>query len=236
VSFNDLAIVITAENLASSEFAKVATDASAMGENVRASSSGFETLKTHAEATTVSLRSISMAFSSVAMAGSAIISLAGNLGLVDKESAKWAGTILTVVSVVSALIRVKSYLTLLTTGHTAAVAINTASVATGTTAQSAHAGASIATSIALGVKTAATWVATTAQNALNISHATFLALTGVGIAVIIAAAAAIWYFASQMNAAVQGFNAAAGAMPGSSRNIQRAGESDLYRRGVEGTP
>jgi hypothetical protein len=45
--------------------------------------------------------------------------------------------------------------------------------------------------IAQKVYAAACWIATAAQNALNISYATFLALTGVGIAVIIGAAAAM---------------------------------------------
>ncbi|MGB9672229.1 MAG: hypothetical protein ACPLZY_03690, partial [Candidatus Norongarragalinales archaeon] len=64
----------------------------------------------------------------------------------------------------------------------------------------------------------------------------FLALTGVGVAVIIAAAAAMWHFASQMNAAaasVQSFNEAAAELPEGSRSIRRAGEEELYRRGVE---
>jgi hypothetical protein len=90
--------------------------------------------------------------------------------------------------------------------------------------------------IAQKVYAAACWVATAAQNALNISYSTFLALTGVGIAVIIAAAAAMWYFASQMNSAttaVQGFNEAVGEIPAGSRSVSRAGEEELYRRGVE---
>jgi len=91
--------------------------------------------------------------------------------------------------------------------------------------------------IAQKVYAAACWVATAAQNALNISYATFLALTGVGIAVIIAAAAAMWHFASQMNAAtasVKEYNAAVTEMPSYSRSIRRAGEEEaLRRRGVE---
>lgn len=86
------------------------------------------------------------------------------------------------------------------------------------------------------VYAAATWIATAAQNALNISHATFLALTGVGIAVIIAAAAAMVIFANQMNAAtasVQDFNAAASETPRAGRSIRRAGEEELFRKGVE---
>lgn len=103
--------------------------------------------------------------------------------------------------------------------------------------------------VAQKVYSAACWVATAAQNALNISYGTFLALTGVGIAVIVAAAAAMWTFANSMNqatASVQNFNTAASETPNRSRSIQRAGESALtsgsrgggsdaafYRRGVE---
>ena len=257
MSFREIAITIRAINRASAEFSGIQTDASAMatrvqssvsvmgaefnktgvkasimGENVRASASGFEELKTHAETTTVSLRTVGMAFASIASMGSAVISLAGDFGIVDKESAKWARTVLAIITLVSAFIRLKSYLTVVTTGHTATIALNT-------TAQSANASASIVSAIAEKIHAAASWIATAAQNALNISYATFLALTGVGIAVIIAAAAAMWYFASQMNAAtasVQSFNEAASEMPTQSRSIQRAGEADLYRRGVESTP
>jgi len=90
--------------------------------------------------------------------------------------------------------------------------------------------------LAQKVYAAACWVATAAQNALNISYATFLALTGVGVAVIIAAAAAMWSFANSMNSAtssVQSFNEAAAELPTRSRSITRAGEEEMYRRGVE---
>ena len=90
--------------------------------------------------------------------------------------------------------------------------------------------------VAQKVYAAACWVATAAQNALNISYATFLALTGVGVAVIITAAAAMWSFANSMNSAtasVQSFNSAAAETPSHSRSITRAGEEELYRRGVE---
>ncbi|NIV92223.1 hypothetical protein GWN42_05330 [candidate division KSB1 bacterium] len=90
--------------------------------------------------------------------------------------------------------------------------------------------------VAQKVYAAACWIATAAQNALNVSYATFLALTGVGIAVIIAAAAAMWHFASQMNAAtasVKEYNAAIGETPSYARSISRAGEEGYYRRGIE---
>ena len=95
---------------------------------------------------------------------------------------------------------------------------------------------SMGVAIAQKVYAAACWIATAAQNSLNISYATFLALTGVGIAVIVAAAAAMWSFASSMNAAtssVQGFNAATSEVPSRTRGVQRAGEQAMYRRGVE---
>jgi hypothetical protein len=90
--------------------------------------------------------------------------------------------------------------------------------------------------VAQKVYAAATAFATLVQNSLNISFATFLALTGVGVAVIVAAAAAMWSFANSMNSAtasVKGFNEAASEMPARSRSIRRAGEDELYRRGVE---
>src|SRR3990170_2851103 len=90
--------------------------------------------------------------------------------------------------------------------------------------------------VAQKVYAAATAFATMVQNSLNISFATFLALTGVGIAVIVAAAAAMWSFANSMNSAtasVQNFNESAAEMPARTRSVQRAGEAELYRRGVE---
>ena len=91
--------------------------------------------------------------------------------------------------------------------------------------------------VAQKIYAAACWVATAAQNALNISYATFLALTGVGIGVIVAAAAAMWYFANQMNAAtkaVKEYSAAASEVPAYTRSIRRAGEEEaLRRRGIE---
>ena len=86
------------------------------------------------------------------------------------------------------------------------------------------------------VLSSVTSVATAVQNALNISYGTFLVLTGVGVAAVIAAAAAMSYFASQMNSAtssVREYNAAASETPTYSRSIQRAGEEDLRRRGIE---
>jgi len=81
-----------------------------------------------------------------------------------------------------------------------------------------------------------TSVATAVQNALNISYGTFLVLTGVGVAAVVAAAAAMAYFASQMNSAtasVKEYNAAASETQTYSRGIRRAGEDDLRRRGIE---
>jgi hypothetical protein len=82
--------------------------------------------------------------------------------------------------------------------------------------------------IAQKVYSAACWIATAAQNALNISYGTFLALTGVGIAVIVAAAAAMWSFSSSMNSAtdsVKNFNTNATEIPQRTRNIQRSTEN-----------
>jgi len=257
MSFQGISIPITVHNLASAEFINVAADAARMGEGVRASAAGFneltgasresaagmsemgsqareaasgmEDLKTNAESTTVSIRTVASTLTTFAGLSTAVISLAGDLGIVDKESAKWARTMLSIITITSTWIRLKSYLTTITTGHTAATALNT-------TAQSANASASIASAVAHKIHAAASWVATAAQNALNISYATFLALTGVGLAVIAAAAVAMWSFASSMNAAtssVKEYNAAVGETPTRTRGIIRAGEEEMYRRGVE---
>ncbi|MCW4005368.1 MAG: hypothetical protein NWF04_02025 [Candidatus Bathyarchaeota archaeon] len=96
---------------------------------------------------------------------------------------------------------------------------------------------SVGVAVVQKVYAAACWVATAAQNALNISYATFLALTGVGVAVIVAAGAAMLQFASQMDAAtssVQNYNEAWTQTSGYSRNIIRSGDVEAFRRrGVE---
>ena len=254
MSFNDLSITITAQNLASSEFNRVASDAGAMasqitgsvsnmgstfadtgaqaqamGDGVEAGSVSLEVMGETAEVTSVKLTTVARGISSVSGLGLGLTVLATDFGLVDSQSAKWVRTVLAMVTVVSEVARLISYSTLLTTGHTAAVAL-------GTTTETAGASASIASTVALNIKSAATWIAVTAENALNISQATFLALTGIGIAVIIAAAVAVAYFASQMNSAtasVTSFNASAAAVPGTMSGIQRGGTASLLRRGVE---
>ncbi len=271
MSFSELSIVITAQNLASSEFARVSTDAGSMASQITGTSNSVSLLGaefaetgtqasnmaesaeqsavaltevgTKAEETNIKLTTVARGLSSVTSFGSACMVLAGDMGIVDKSTAKWVSTILAVITVVSTFTRLQAYSTLLTQGHTASVTLDTM-------AQEANASSSIASSVAHRIYASACSIATAAENALNISHATFLALTGIGIGVIIAAAAAMAYFASQMNTAtssVQNFNSAASETPTRTRSIQRAGEAvpsvsrnraydseaPLYRRGVE---
>jgi hypothetical protein len=257
MSFNDLSISIVAQNLASAEFAQVAADAGAMAAQITGTSNsvsvlgsefaqtgaeasnlgagavegagGLTQLGDEAEVTSIKLSTVARGISSVSSLGLGLTVLATDFGLVDSQSAKWVRTVLATITVVSEVARLISYSTLLTTGHAAAIGINT-------TMETANTSASIASTVARNIKTAATWIAVTAENALNISQATFLALTGIGIAVIIAAAVAVAYFASQMNAAtasVTSFNASAVAVPGTMSGIQRGGTAGLLRRGVE---
>jgi hypothetical protein len=200
-----------------------------MGDNVRASASSFDEMGTHAEATMVSLRTVAGGIRSFGMMGMELTTVAADFGILDRETAKYMRGLMAVITVVSTAARMYSFLTLMTSGHTAAVAVGTTTETAGTTA-------TIASTVATNIKSAATWVATTAQNALNISHATFLALTGVGIGVIIAAAAAIAYFASQMNQAtesVKAYNTVAAETPAATSGISRAGQQAMIRRGVE---
>lgn len=217
---------------ASEGFQAAAIEANAMGEAVRAAAPAFAEAASMAETVTISFRTVASAFSSISRFGAGVIALAGDLGLVDREAAKWARTMLYAFTITGGLIRMINGLTVLTTGHSAAITLNTS-------AQSANAGSSLALAAAYKVKAAATWMATAAQNALNISHATFLALTGVGIGVILAAAAAMAYFASKVNAAtasVRDYNAALGETPAASSRLIRLGairSEELLRRGVE---
>ena len=97
---------------------------------------------------------------------------------------------------------------------------------------------SLGVAVAQKVYSAACWAATAAQNALNISYGTFLALTGVGIAIIATAAVAMYSFASSMNTAtssIQNFNSAASQTSTATRGIVRSGDMAIYRQGVEDT-
>ena len=210
-------------------FGEVGASAIEMGENVKAAGSRFTEMQVHAEASTVSLRTVAGGIRTTAMMGTELTMLASDFGIVDKETSKYMRTVMAIIMVVSTAARMYSFLTLMTTGHTAAVAVE------GTTTM-ATAGALSFSSIAHGIYSAAKWAAVAASNALNISTATFLALTGVGIAVIVAATVAMWAFANSMNAATssaQSFNAAASEVPSRTRGVQRAGEQAMYRRGVE---
>jgi hypothetical protein len=211
-------------------FSQIGVAATEMGANVEAAGTSFDDLGTHAEATTVKLSTVARGISSVSGLGLGLTTLATDFGLVDSQTTKYVRTILATITVVSEVARLISYSTILTTGHTASVALDTST-------ETASASASIASTVATNIKTAATWLATTAENALNISQATFLALTGIGIAVIIAAAAAVAYFASQMNnatASVNAYNSAATNTTTNMTSISRAGQQALSRQGVEG--
>jgi hypothetical protein len=214
---------------AAMSFSQVGVAATEMGTNVRGASSSFTDMQNHAESATVSLRTVAGGIRETAQMGGQLTSLAQDFGLIDSETSKTMRTMLLMVQVVSSAARMYNFLTVVTTGHTAAVAVEGAT-------ETATIGATTASTGALSVKAAVTSVATAVQNALNISQATFLALTGVGIGVIIAAAAAMAYFASQMNKAtdsVNAYNSAASQTPTRTKSIIRAGEQSLYRRGVE---
>ena len=180
MSFREIAVTVRAVNRASSEFARIQTDAEALGARVR---------------------SLGSVVAGLGAAGTAVGHLAHQFGVLNDEQSRVFSTAMTVVTVMGMFMR-----------------------------------SSLGVAVAQKAYSAACWVATAAQNALNVSYATFLALTGVGVAVIAAAAAAMWYFSAQMNSAtasVKAYNSAVADVPSSSRSVQRAGEEELYRRGVE---
>jgi hypothetical protein len=180
MSFREIAVTIRAVNRASSEFARIQTDA---------------------EALSMRIRSLGSTIAGLGATGSAIAHIAHQFGILNDEQTRALSSVMSVVTVLGMFMRT-----------------------------------SWGVAIDQKIYAAACWVATAAQNALNVSYATFLALTGVGIAAIIGAATAMAYFAGQMNAAtasVQSFNEAAGEMRFAGRSVRRAGEMELYRRGVE---
>ena len=216
------------ENVAAMNDVGVA--ATAMGSQVTSAAGSFNTMSTDAEGTTVSLRTCAMGIRSFAMMGNEVTSLALDFGLVDKGTAHYLRTITTMIMLVSSATRAYSFLQTVTGSETAAVAAEG-------TAETATTSALSADTIAHNIYGAACQFATACEDALNISHATFLALTGVGIGVIMAAAAAIAIFASSMDRAkksTQAYNTAASQAGAATSGITRAQQQSMNRRGVEG--
>jgi hypothetical protein len=170
---------------------------------VNRASHEFLRIQTDAEALSLRVRSLGSAIAGLGATGTAVAHIAHQFGILNDEQMRVVSSAMSVVTALGTFMRT-----------------------------------SWSVAIAQKVYAAACGVAAAAQNALNISYATFLALTGVGVAAIIAAAAAMWYFASQMNAAtesVKEYNAAVAEMPAvtRTRTIVRAGEEEMYRRGIE---
>jgi hypothetical protein len=227
VSMRQISIAVRAENRASSVFRSIASDVISLGV-------AFGGLDSQTGRTVMQLFSVVKVMSDV----KAILATA--------TAAQTAQNI-----AVGAGASVQTTFAISTTGAvTAQVAQNTATQS-GIVSQTLHSIQLGISSAAHGVYAAACWVATTAANALNISTATFLALTVVGIAAIASAAVAMWAFAGSMNAAtssVKNFNNVTIETPSHVRNIQRAGEStvnaslqrsgdlSLSRQGVEVAP
>ena len=255
MSFHEMSITISAVNRASCEFDRVGADASKMGAQVKASGAAMsgEFSRVGASATRMgsevksvqttltggfvqagaeaeNMASKTEAASSRMSAGLSQVGVQAELSAAKIES---LGSIVTGLGATGiAVTHVAHQFGFLSDEETRAVS----SLMTVLTVMGMFMRTSWGVAVAQKVYAAACWIATAAQNALNISYATFLALTGVGIAVIIGAAAAMWYFASQMNtatASVKDYNAAVSEMPTHSRSVQRAGEEQLYRRGVE---
>lgn len=231
MSFHEVAITIRAINEATPEFHRISADVSMMSADVRASG---EVMTSSFEAASVEARSM----------GTAVVGAAEEVSFSLSHAGEEAEEMAAKVSLSGASIREATRD--LTTLGMGAAAIGRLGEQFGILNKEQAGwmrtmGMSI-TAIggvvrAIQVLSSVTSVATAIQNALNISHATFLALTGVGIAVVIAAAAAMAYFASQMNAAtssVERYNVAAAETPSYTRSIRRAGEEEeLRRRGIE---
>lgn len=172
-----------------------------------------------------------------------VANLGGYFGLLSDDMIKAVSVAFTLHRTVKTLATVIKLASAAQAAHNTATQVGVLWTATNATATNAS-------SISQKLHAVASWIATAAQNALNISYGTFLVLTGVGIGLVIAAAAAMAIFASQMNAAtdsMKSYNAAASEMPTHYRSIRRAGEErivqvgsspsedeeEMYRKGVE---
>ncbi|MFB3887960.1 MAG: hypothetical protein ACE14S_00590 [Candidatus Bathyarchaeia archaeon] len=245
MSFRELAVTIRAVNRASGEFAKVSADAQRMSSQVSstqgAMAAGFRESGVEASAMGAEVN-----------AASTTVSMSMRKAIVDVDAfnarMKTLGTAVAGIGASGTAIGYIAHQFGLLNDEQARTFTSVMMVVTvmGTLIRT-----SAAAAVAQKVYAAATSFATMVQNSLNISFATFLALTGVGIAVIVAAAAAMIGFANSMNSAtasVQSFNSASSEMPSRTRSIQRYGETEttaasraasktdeatLYRRGVE---
>jgi hypothetical protein len=227
MSMRDISIAVRAENRASSVFRTISSDIINLGVSFGALDSQTG-------------RAVMQIFSIIRVLTSVKAIIATTTATQTAQNA-----------VVATGAGVQSTLAVSTTGAmTAQVAQNTATQ-TGIASQILHSVRLGISAAANAVYSAAAWVSTAAQSALNISYATFLALTGVGIAVIAAAAIAMFAFAKSMDSAtssVKTFNNASISTSSHVRSIQRAGESavqnnssgfdnsSMVRKGVEGLP
>ena len=255
MSFHEMAITISAVNRASREFDRVGADASKMGAQVKASGAAMTSefsrvgasaarmgsevksvqttltggfVQTGAEAENMASRT--EVASSRMSAGLSQVGVQAELSATQIKSL--SSTIAGLGATGIAVTHVAHQFGFLSDEETRAVS----SLMSVVMVMGMFMRTSWGVAVAQKVYAAACWIATAAQNALNISYATFLALTGVGIAVIIGAAAAMWHFASQMNAAtasVKDYNSAVAEMPSYTRSVRRAGEEEYYRRGIE---
>jgi hypothetical protein len=250
MSFHDIPITISAENRATAEFVKIASDAAHMASEVaahpitiRAEDLASAEVNRVAEEVTVLTTSFESCSVEAASMGAEVLDATESVTVGFEQAGEEAENLAAKVSLSRAQIREAARdFTMMGVGISAigrlgeqfgflnkeqANWLNTMGMSLTAIGGVVR---------AVQVLSSITSIATAVQNALNISYGTFLALTGVGIAVIISAAAAMWYFASQMNAAtesVKGYNAAASEMPSHSRGVRRAGEEEYYRRGIE---
>ena len=250
MSFHDIPITVTAENRATAEFVKIASDAANMAAEVSAhpitvTVEDLASAEVNRVAEEVSVLTASFESCSVEAAhmGAEVLEATESVTVGFEQAGEEAENMTAQISLSRAQIREAARdFTMMGVGISAISRLGEQfGFLNKEQANWLHTMGMSLTAIggvvrAIQVLSSITSIATAIQNSLNISYGTFLALTGVGIAVIVAAAAAMWYFASQMNAAtesVKGYNAAASEMPTHSRSIQRGGEEELYRRGVE---
>lgn len=138
-------------------------------------------------------------------------------GLFDSQVGRAVSGVMSMVHFLTSLRAIVTATTTAQQAHNVAVGVQT-------TLMGASAAATAANTAATGIRAAVTAFAAKVQAVFNSQLAATLVMTGVGIALVLAAAAAMTYFASQTNAAadsMRNFNEEAKRTP---RSITRAGE------------
>ena len=161
-----------------------------------------------------------------------VVHLGVAFGALNNDTARMMSVAFSAIRILTSLRGVVAALEGTQKAHNVAVATNAALQGAAATATTGETAATV-------VNTSATGIASTVLAVYNAHKAAFLVMTGVGITLVLAAAAAFIYFNNQVATASMNLDKFGSSWQGwspsgfSSRQIERAGTYDFRRRGIE---